>query len=421
MAQKPPPPKIRGQTAAKQRAAEEKRTSARSTTLEAGRQLQRILETAPGAVSATAVKLDDAVKKSAERVLKLAETIELHVPVGLVREADVDARIAALRRQLSITSVRQSGEEVNAGDEVHLDLLGYLGGDVFLAETDTWYRVTPNRLLPGLFEALIGLKVPSNRLVNVTLPPDYPVSAQAGRTAVFAIALKAARARKLPEVTDPLFLAITQKPKVADLRAQLKQELIVIRAQQMVEHARLLLLRELYVRSMGDDVPAALVDEELTRQWRDVQGESQARQGVPIEAQKKSQQAYMQDPTLRGEARRIVWESRTLEAVVAALGIEVGEDELKKTLGAMFGAVDLDGILYRNPGLHKDLLRGLRLRRAQDALLKKANVAFDAPPTPPGKGLKTLVPPDEKKEGDRLAVTATRGLKRPPSKAPTSS
>ncbi|OGQ13605.1 MAG: hypothetical protein A2138_00560 [Deltaproteobacteria bacterium RBG_16_71_12] len=420
MAPKPPPPKVRGQ-AARQQAAQERRTSARSTTLEAGRQLQRILDNAPGAAPSSAVKVDDALKKSAERLLKLAESIELHVPVGLVRDSDVDARIEALRRQLSVTAARQTGEVVRAGDEVHVDLLGYLGGDVFLAETDTWYRVNPNRLLPGLFEAMVGLRVPTQRLINVTLPSDYPVSAQAGRTVVFAVALKAARARKLPEVTDPLFVAVTQKPKVAELRAQIKGELIAFRAQQMVEHARLQLLRELYIKSMADEVPAALVDEELTRQWRDVQGESQARQGVPLEAQKKSQQAYTQDPTLRGEARRIVWESRALEAVAATLVIEIGDDELRETLTAMFGNVDLDGILYRNPGLHKDLLRGLRLRRAQDALLAKAKVAFDAPPTPAGQRLKPLVPPADKKPDERLNVTATRGLKRPPSKAPTSS
>ena len=107
--------------------------------------------------------------------------------------------------------------------------------------------------------------------------------------------------------------------------------------------------------------------------------------------------------------------------MAATLVIEIGDDELRETLTAMFGNVDLDGILYRNPGLHKDLLRGLRLRRAQDALLAKAKVAFDAPPTPAGQRLKPLVPPADKKPDERLNVTATRGLKRPPSKAPTSS
>lgn len=420
MAPKPPPPKVRGQTAARQRAAEEKRTSARSTTLEAGRQLQRILQSAPGAATTAAVAIDDAARKSAERLLRIAATMEIHVPVGLVREADVDARVAAMQRQLSFTASRPSGEQVRAGDEVQLDLLGYLGGDVFLAETSTWYRVTPNRLLPGLFEALVGQPVPGNRLINVVLPHDYPVAAQANRTVVFAVAIKAARARTVPGVDDPIFRAVTNNKKLADLKAELKKELVVLRGQQMVEHARLLLLRELYIRSMGDDVPDQLVDEELTRQWRGLQGESQARQGVSIEAQKKSQQAYLQDPTIRGEARRIVWEQRALEALALTLGIEVTDDDLRTTLAVMFGNLDLEGILYRNPGLHKDLLKGLRQRRAQDALLAKAKVHFDAPPTPKGQGVKPLVPPEEKTGVDRMVVTTTRGLKRPPSKGPLS-
>ncbi|MCC7073858.1 MAG: hypothetical protein IT383_21300 [Deltaproteobacteria bacterium] len=416
MAPKPPPPKVRGQTAARQRAAEEKRTSARSTTLEAGRQLQRILQSAPGATTSASVGIDDAARKSAERVLRLATTVELHVPVGLVRDVDVDARIASMQRQLSWVASRKAGDHVRAGDEVQLDLLGYLGGDVFLAETDTWYRVTPNRLLPGLFEALVGQPVPGQRLVNVTLPQDYPVPQQAGRTVVFAVALKAARARTVPAVNDPIFVEVTNKKKLSELKAELKKELIILRGQQMVEHARLMLLRELYIKSMGDDVPDALVDEELTKQWRGLQGESQARQGVSLDAQKRSQQAYLQDPTIRGEARRIVWEMRTLEAVAETLAIEVSDDDLRQTLAVMFGSLDLDGILYRNPGLHKDLLKGLRQRRAQDALLSRATVAFDAPPTPKGQRVKPLVPPDEKTGVDRMVVTTTRGLKRPPSK-----
>ncbi len=420
MAGKPPPPKVRGQTAARQRAAEEKRTSARSTTLEAGRQLQRVLQSAPGAAASAAVSVDDAARKSAERLLRIAGTMEIHVPVGLVREADVDARVAALQRQLSFTASRPTGAHVRAGDEVQLDLLGYLGGDVFLAETDTWYRVTPNRLLPGLFEALVGQTVPGNRLVNVVLPQDYPVATQANRTVVFAVAIKGARARTVPAVDDPIFQAVTSHKKLADLKAELKKELIVVRGQQMVEHARLLLLRELYIRSMGDDVPDQLVDEELTKQWRGLQGESQARQGVSLDAQKKSQQAYLRDPTIRGEARRIVWEQRALEALAITLGIEVTDDDLRKTLAVMFGNLDLEGILYRNPGLHKDLLKGLRQRRAQDALLAKAKVLFDAPPTPKGQGVKPLVPPEEKTGVDRMVVTTTRGLKRPPSKGPMS-
>ena len=188
----------------------------------------------------------------------------------------------------------------------------------------------------------------------------------------------------------------------------------------MVEHAKLLLLRELYVKCMADEVPEELVEEELTRRWREFQGEPLIRQGVSIEDQKKSQQQYTVDGTNRAESRRTVWEFRILEAIAAHHGIAVSEATLKPVLIGIFGReVDLDNLLYRNPGLHKDLVRGLRMRQATDVLLKNAKVYFDAPPTEPDHAYKQLIPASERpKTEDRLVFTAARGLRRPQSKAP---
>jgi FKBP-type peptidyl-prolyl cis-trans isomerase (trigger factor) len=205
-----------------------------------------------------------------------------------------------------------------------------------------------------------------------------------------------------------------------DLREKLREELVKERGQQMVEHAKLLLLRELYVKCMDDEVPEALVDEELTKRWREQQGESLIRQGVPIDEQKQSQLTYAANDINRSEARRTIWEYRILEAIAVHFGIEANDATLKSVLVGIFGPdVDVESLLYKNPGLHKDLLKGLRMRRATDVLLKRAKVFFDAPPTPPGQAYKPLVNAKQRaKDEDRLVFTAARGLKRPPSKAP---
>lgn len=400
--------------------ADQTRSDSRQTSLEAGRALQRLLDAAPAAQ--VAKNVDPATRKSAERALTLAAGLEVHVPMGRVTDGDVEKRLDEIRETLALVKPRGFGDALRAGDEVLVDLLGYLGGDVFLAHTDTWYRLVPNRFMPGLFESLVGARVPDQRIIHVRLPDDYPVPSQAGRTAVFAVSIKQGRGRELPDPEDPVFLPFANRgaKTLDDLKEQLRDELVKERAQQMVEHAKLLLLRELYVKCMDDQVPEELVDEELTRRWREFQGESLIRQGVSIEEQRKSQRAYATDPTLRSEARRTIWEYRILEAIAAHQGIEVTEATLKPVLQSIFGGdVDLEGLLYKNPGLHKDLVKGLRLRRATDVLLKKAKVFFDGPPTPPDEAYKPLVAAKERPQtDDRLVVTAARGLKRPPTKAP---
>jgi trigger factor len=397
-----------------------KASDARQTSLEAGRALQRLLDSAPAAqVSKT---VDPATSKNAERALAMAASLEVHVPVGRVTDGDVERRIEDIRRTLSMVKPRGHGDHLQDGDEVLLDLLGYMGGDVFLAHTDTWYTLAPNKFLPGLFESLVGARVPDHRIVHVRLPDDYPVSLHAGRTAVFAVSIKQGRGRTLADPDDPTFLPFLNRgaKTMAELRVKLREEIVQERAHQMVEHAKLLLLRELYVKCMDDEVPDELVDEELTRRWREFQGEPLIRQGVSIDDQKKSQLAYAEDAINRSEARRTIWEYRILDAIAAHHGIEISDVQLKPVLVGIFGPdVEIDGLLYKNPGLHKDLIRGLRYKRATEVLLKKAKVYFDAPPTEPGQSYKPLVPArDRPKTEERLVFTAARGLARPPSKGP---
>lgn len=390
------------------------RTDARQTSLEAGRALQRMLDSAPAAQVSHNVAPSTA--SEAVRVLDMAAALEVHVPVGEVTDAHVDQRITEIRRNLSMVKPIAHEGAVELGDELLLDLLGYLGGEPFIAHTDTWYTVTENPLLPGLFEALVGTLVPSQRVVQVHLPADYPVRTQANRTAVFAVQVKQGRRREMPDLDDPVTLPLLNRgvKTPGQLREQVREELRKERALQMVDHAKLLLLRELYVRCQDDPVPEELVQEELTRRWRGFLGESYIRQGVSIEEQQKSRDAYASDPNLHAEARRTIWEMRVCEAVADHFGIHPTEQELSKSLTTIFNRdMEFESVLRKNPQLHKELLKGLRIRRAVDAILRMAKVYFDAPPTPPDQIYKSLVAPPEPIKAEEPAVfTAARGLRR---------
>jgi trigger factor len=388
------------------------RADARQTSLEAGRALQRMLDAAPGA------KVNHGIAASttdeALRVLSLAETLEVHVPAGMVTDEHVAQRIDDLRRQLSLLSPLGREEKLELGDEVFVDLLGYLGGEPFVAHTNRWYAMAPNPLLPGLFEGLIDQKVPCQRVQQVHLPPTYPVAAHADRTAVFAVHVKEARRRSMPDLDDPVVLPLLNRgvKTPTQLRAKLHQELMMERALQMVDHAKLLVMRDLYRRCAHEPVPDALVDDELTRRWREFVGQSLILQGVSLEEQKRSRTAYGTDANLRAEARRTVWEMRVCEAVAAHLSVEPTEAELHQALRSIFGAgVDIDGALREQPHLRKELLRGLRARRALDHIMQRAKVFFDAMPATEGGPYRPLVEAEQRPKPG--AFTAVRGLRRP--------
>jgi FKBP-type peptidyl-prolyl cis-trans isomerase (trigger factor) len=359
----------------------------RHASLEAGRALQRLLAQAPGAQKGKS--LDPSSARAAEAVLKNAANIEIHVPVANpVSPEDVKARIDELRIAHARVERRRSGDVVTAGDEVELTLTGYVGGKVFLAKVAEWYWVRPNSMLPGFFESLIGAVVGEPKIIQVRLPANYPVPAYANRLAVFAIDVRGAQRRLPPDAKDPTFLAWVGRGKTLDaLEKALSREILSARANDMVQHAKLLFLRELYHLS-EDPIPEEFVEDELRKSWRAKKGEALIQLGVSLDEQKESQAEFMADPVLREEARRAVWELRVLESIADHTGIEASDEQLNQLLSDTAAAAEIPerelmSVLERNEAMRKGLQKNFRINQALTLLLSKGRIFFDAPPTPP--------------------------------------
>jgi|GEM_PF-1454015 len=399
---------------------------ARTVSLEAGRALQRTLDAAPSA--AVAVKAESATRRTADTALAAAGTITLSIaalPIG----ADLVARrLEELRKLISMTEPRVRAP-VEAGDEVEVDILGYVDGKVFLAQQSAWLDVRPNVFLPGLLEAMVGLTPPESAVFQLRIPEHYPVAEQRGKVAAFAVTIRRARRRVLPDVDDPIFIQLTgRKVKTrAELEAKLADELAEERGRLCVDEAKVGLLRSLYVAiGVNDAVPDDLVDEELRKRWKAHIGDAMALQGVAMDDQKKSL-AEFSTAHMRAESRRTVWEQRCLEAVADAHGLEATESEVHKIITELSPDIrrgDVESVLYQHAAISKDIVKNLRLHRALLILLAKATVTFDATPVPENRIILQPLPiagsgssagsGAPKTSGE---MTAARGLKRPPPRA----
>jgi FKBP-type peptidyl-prolyl cis-trans isomerase (trigger factor) len=429
---KPTTPPVRGrpQTAPTGRggAATGGNRDGRTVSLEAGRALQRALDDAPNA--RVAVKASAASTSTAEKALAAAATIELKIAALPIGKDLVDRRIEELRKLISMTMPRVRAP-VETGDEVEADVLGYVDGKVFMAQQAVWLDVRPNPWLPGLIEGFVGLTPPESAVFQLKVPAHYPVPEMRGKVAAFAITLRQARQRIMPEADDPIFLQLTNRnvKTRAELETRLRDELAEERGRLCVDEAKVGLLRQLYIKIGVDDVvPDELIDEELRRRWKAALGDAMALQGVSMEDQKKSLVDFS-TPAMRAEARRSVWEGRCLEAIAEAHGLEATETEVHKIITDLSPDIrrgDIETILYQHAALSKDIVKNLRLHRALLLLLGKAKVVFDA--TPPPENRVVLAPlPTTGSGGARAGsgaqktpgeMTAARGLKRPPSRGP---
>jgi FKBP-type peptidyl-prolyl cis-trans isomerase (trigger factor) len=394
--------------------------------LEAGRALQRTLDAAPSA--AVAVKAESATRRTADAALATAATIKLSIaalPIG----ADLVARrLQELRKLISMTEPRVRAP-VEAGDEVEVDILGYVDGKVFLAQQNAWLDVRPNVFLPGLLEAMVGLTPPESAVFQLRIPEHYPVAEQRGKVAAFAVTIRRARRRVLPDIDDPIFIQLTgRKVKTrAELEAKVADELAEERGRLCVDEAKVGLLRSLYVAiGVNDAVPDDLVDEELRKRWKAHIGDAMALQGVAMDDQKKSL-AEFSTAHMRAESRRTVWEQRCLEAVADAHGLEATESEVHKIITELSPDIrrgDVESVLYQHAAISKDIVKNLRLHRALLILLAKVTVTFDATPVAENRIILQPLPiagsgssagsGAPKASGE---MSAARGLKRPPTRA----
>jgi hypothetical protein len=203
----------------------------------------------------------------------------------------------------------------------------------------------------------------------------------------------------------------------------------------MVQHAKMLFLRELYLQS-EDPIPEEFVEDELRKRWREKKGEALIQLGISLEEQKESQAEFMTDPILREEARRAVWELRVLEAIADHAGVEASDAELNQLLTDSAAAAQIPereilAVMERNEALKKGLQKNFRVNQALTILLSKGRIFFDAPPTPAdmvnarigqkrkiereGSGSAGEAP---KADGPRRALPPTKGLGGPSAPPP---
>ncbi len=380
---KPASPPVRGrpQTAHNQQGQRSTGRDARAVGVEAGRALQQALDQAPNTKLAAKAQ-GQSSSDLAERAIAAAEKIEVRVTALPIEPDLVERRLRELQKLISMTEDR-GRSAIEAGDEVEADILGYLDGQVFMAQQGAWLEVRPNVFLPGLMETFVGLTAPESSVLQLRLPEHYPVAAQRGKVAAFAITIRRARKRILPDVDDPIFIQLTnRKVKTKDeLKDKLADELAEERGRLCVDEAKLKLLRQLYLDiGADDDVATELVEDELRKRWKAHIGDAMALQGVSMEEQKKSLADFSNDAT-RAEARRTVWEGQVLEAIAAAHGIEATEAETNKIIHELSPDIrksDVDTVLYQHAPLAKEITKNLRLHRALLVLLGKAKVVFDA-------------------------------------------
>jgi len=177
-------------------------------------------------------------------------------------EAAVDEALKSLAENAQDFEDRDDGAAAEDGDQVVIDFVGRIDGEVFEGGSAEDYPLTlgAGSFIPGFEEQLVGAKAGDETAVTVNFPEDYQAEQLAGKEAVFDCTVKAVKAPKPAEIDD----ALAQKYGAEDLEA-LKTQIRERLEQEYSGAARAILKRQVLDQldeMVSFDLPPSMVETE---------------------------------------------------------------------------------------------------------------------------------------------------------------
>jgi trigger factor len=117
-----------------------------------------------------------------------------------VDEARVEETITSLRRQYgTVEPVDRAAAE---GDRVSASVTAKVGDATIYQDEDVEFRLLPDLGLPGLFDAVNGMKKGEQKQSSATLPDDFNDSRYAGKEVIYDVKVNEVKEEKLADLDD---------------------------------------------------------------------------------------------------------------------------------------------------------------------------------------------------------------------------
>ncbi len=248
-----------------------------------------------------------------------------------VDDSAVDAELERLRDRFATLETVEAPAE--SGNHVVIDYLGRIDGEPFQGGEgrDQLLELGSGRLIPGFEEQLVGASAGDERTVEVTFPDDYP-GELSGHEAVFDVAVKEVKAKRLPEVDDEFASEAAGFDSLAELREDIASRLAEADSKAIERE-----FEEAVLEAATSEATVELPDKLIHARAHELLEQTMsalARQGI-------SKEAYLQisgkdEETLAHDAEPDAAAALRREAVLAAIveaeKIEPTEEQLVEAL-----------------------------------------------------------------------------------------
>ena len=235
--------------------------------------------------------------------------------------------------------------------------------------------------IPGFEEQIEGKNIGEEFDVNVTFPENYQAENLKGKAAVFKCKLNDIKVKELPELDDEFAAEVSEFDTLeeykADIRAKKEQE-----RQDEAKRAAKSQLTDEAVENAEMIIPGPMVDLKAEQVARDFQMRMES-QGINMEQYFQftgmTADKFMEDA--KTAAEKNIKSRLVLEAIAAAEGIEVTDEDLEKEIHKMAESYQMEYEQINNvigEEERKNMKKDVLLSKAADFLYENG-VAVDKP------------------------------------------
>jgi trigger factor len=186
-----------------------------------------------------------------------------------VTTKDIQHVISSLQTRLA--EKKDVDRPAKGGDEVWIDFKGVnaKGEPVSGAEgTNYPLLIGSNSFIPGFEDNLVGLKANDNKTFTLTFPKDYGVKALANKKVTFTVTVTKVQEATKPKVDDTFAAKVGPFKTLADLKSDIKKQLIVERQQEADRAFESEIIQAVSAKS-SMEIPKVLIDDQLERMERE--------------------------------------------------------------------------------------------------------------------------------------------------------
>ena len=260
-----------------------------------------------------------------------------------VTDEEVNAEIDAAREQNART-LDVTDRAAEDKDIVTIDFEGFVDGEAFEGGKGTDYPLTlgSHSFIDNFEEQIVGKSIGDEFDVNVTFPEEYHVKELANKPAVFKVALKAIKAKELPELNDEFAQDVSEFDTVDEYKADVKAT-ILKRKEEAAKNAKEDKVIETIIENATMEIPEPMITTQVKQMADDFARRIQA-QGLSLEQyfQFTGMDANKFMETLKPQALKKINSRLVLEAVVNAENIEVSDDEVNGELEKLAEAYKME-------------------------------------------------------------------------------